>query len=645
MATATLPPEKINPKPRRATGINSLRYKILVVLMLFSVGPILVLGQTWQIINENETNKQVQLLEKQAFALADTIAGRIQDGAESLIAEAFTAAQLTSAILRLDTVRQDRALPGSPLPLVLNNLLNSRPIIVNVAYAGSDGRVTSAFSKTKLSGMLQQGDNISDQIYFAAPFVKQKVTSAVITPPKSNPYLLLGFPVLSGLQPAGVLIITLDLNAQLEPLIQEKFSTDVELAKVIRSYIVDNKNNLLAKSANIPNPENPGQFVKNNDLVLKAMVSGENQAARLLTITDPATGVKGVQAVLNIKPSILTPTGGERTVELGLIVVVQEPEDTALASVIAFRKQSENQRTLIFVVTVSAAIVALFISVLAALGLVSPIRKLTHGARRIASGDLDTRVQVRSKDEIGELADDFNLMAQKLKSANEVAQTYMNPKAAEMVQRSYAEDNSHSLDGNTEEKTMTLFFSDIVSFTTSTEQLGPAGSIARLNAYYEVVSSLLQEQGGKIDKFVADEIVAMFEDGQDHAYQAVKAAVFTLIALEKWNQRSGFEPVKIRIGINTGECIVANIGSRAARRFDRTVIGDAVNTTQRLMISASHNAIIISEDTYRKVAGRVNVIQLEPLALKGKAQKVTAYQVLGLQETGAKGRMRDESNE
>ncbi len=603
--------------------------------MLFSVGPILVLGQTWQVINENETNKQVQLLEKQAFALADTIAGRIQDGAESLIAEAFTAAQLSSTILRLDIVRQNRALPDSPLPVVLNNLLNSRPIIINVAYAGSDGRVTAAFTKGKVAGVLQQGDDISDQIYFAAPFVKQKVTSAVITPPNNQiPYLLLGFPVLSGAKPAGVLIMTLDLNAQLEPLIQEKFGTDAELAKVIRAYIVDNKNHLLAQSANIPKPENPSQFVKNNDLVLKAMVSGENQPAALLTTTDPATGVKGVQAVLNIKPSILTPTG-DRTVELGLIVVVQEPEDVALASVFAFRKQSENQRTLIFIVTISAAVVALLISVLATFGLVSPIRKLTQGARRIASGDLDTRVKVRSKDEIGELADDFNLMAQKLKSANEVAQTYLNPKAAEMVQRSFSQDNSHSLDGNTEEKNMTLFFSDIVSFTTSTERLGPAGSIARLNAYYEVVSSLLQEQGGKIDKFVADEIVAMFEDGQDHAYQAVKAAVFTLIALEKWNHDSGFEPVKIRIGINTGECIVANIGSRAARRFDRTVIGDAVNTTQRLMTSASHNAIIISEDTYRKVAGRVNVMPLEPLALKGKTQKVAAYQVLGLREAGA----------
>ena len=613
---------------RQALFPNSLFVKIAGLLLVLTVVPIFLAGQAVQNLNETVTRQQEQRLEKQAFALADTLAGRIKDAAEASVAEVYNASQLLASNYQ-QTAEPERE-------SLLSQLFISSPRITDVAYAVQEGKIEEAVSRQQpTSGSPKIGDDVSEQLFFVSPITKQKVTSSIVlAPDRQFPRLILAFPVIkkevksSDKKTAvGVLIVTFDLNEEWPELISNKLN-DPELTKNIRSYIVDNKGRLLAQTNNFLRPQNPTQFVR-DDSVLKAMASGESQPAQRLSRPDVATGVKGIQAILAVKPVVYTATG-EQAFDLGLVVVVQQPEEQAFNAVTAARQGAADQSNLVWLVTFIAAIVAVVVSVGAALTLIRPLRRLTQGARRIAAGELDTRVQVRSRDEIGELSEVFNLMAQKLLSANAVAESYLNPKAAEMVRRSFAEENAESLDGNTEEKVMTLFFSDIVAFTSSTEKLGPAGSIARLNAYYEVVSSLLQNQGGKIDKYVADEIVAIFEDGPDHAYQAVKAAVLTLEALELWNAESGFDMVRIRIGINTGECIVANIGSRAARRFDRTVIGDAVNTTQRLMTAGAPNSIVISEETYNLLGGRANVRLLEPLSLKGKAEKVAAYEVLGL---------------
>jgi class 3 adenylate cyclase len=612
----------ISPVIRQTRRFNSLFTKILLLLLLLTTLPIVVTGFVVENINSSAAREQEVRLEQQAITLADTIAGRIKDAAESAIMEVYNStSQLAKSYLTVtENERESR----------LRDLFTFSPQINSAAYANIEGKVIRAVYRGQvLPGMPKVGEDLTSNVYFTSPFEKQKVTFALPRDSRTanqKPLPLFGVPVINNGKSQGVIIVTFDLNEQWDNLIKEKLSDNPRLRDNIRTYIFNNDNILLANSG-FPAPANVQSFVK-HDTVLKALSLNTNQPAQRLSNpdTDPATGIQGIVAVLAVKPPITDISN------LGLFVTVQEPEDVAFEAVNAARQTTRTQTTLIWLATAIAAVVAFIIGIIAALAIVRPVQKLTKGARTIAAGDLDAQVTIRSQDEIGELADNFNLMAQKLKAANAVAETYLNPKAIEIVRRSYEEDDLTKLETNTEEKIMTLFFSDIVSFTTSTERLGPAQSIARLNAYYEVVSSLLQNNGGKIDKYVADEIVAIFEDGSDHAYQAVKAALLTLEALDEWNRISGFEPVKIRIGINTGECIVANIGSRAARRFDRTVIGDAVNTTQRLMANANHNAIVISEATYMLLGNRVLVAPLEPLALKGKAEKVAAYQVTGLAE-------------
>jgi class 3 adenylate cyclase len=609
---------------RHTRRFNSLFTKILILLLVLTTLPIVVTGFVVENINARAAREQEARLEQQAFTLADTIAGRIKDAAESAIMEVYNAAsQLGGTYMTIaENEREAR----------LRDLFSYSPRITSASYANVEGKVIRAVYKGQvLPGMPVLGDDLNSKTYFTSPFEKQKVTFGLPIESRTanqKPLTLFGVPVLNNGKSLGVIIVTFDLNQQWDNLIKAKLNDNPRLRDTIRTYIFNNDNILLANSG-FPAPANVQSFVK-HDTVLKALADNANQPAQRLSNpdTDPATDVKGIVAILAVKPPIADISN------LGLFVTVEEPEDVAFEAVNAARQTATTQTTLIWIATAIAAVVAFIIGIVAALAIVRPVRKLTSGARTIAAGDLDAQVTIRSQDEIGELAENFNLMAQKLKAANAVAETYLNPKAIEMVRRSYEEDDLRKLETNTEEKVMTLFFSDIVSFTTSTEKLGPAQSIARLNAYYEVVSSLLQNTGGKIDKYVADEIVAIFEDGSDHAYQAVKAALLTLEALEMWNRASGFEPVKIRIGINTGECIVANIGSAAARRFDRTVIGDAVNTTQRLMASAAHNSIVISEATCALLGNRVRVQLLEPLALKGKTEKVAAYQGIGLVEKG-----------
>ena len=116
----------------------------------------------------------------------------------------------------------------------------------------------------------------------------------------------------------------------------------------------------------------------------------------------------------------------------------------------------------------------------------------------------------------------------------------------------------------------------------------------------------------------------------DDPYRAVKVAVEQMHALEQWNQMrisEGEEPVKVGVGINSGELVAGYLGSSKALEY--TVIGDVVNTASRLCSTAKANEIIISADTYAHVKDFFDVEELAPTQVKGKAKALHIYKVLG----------------
>ncbi len=181
---------------------------------------------------------------------------------------------------------------------------------------------------------------------------------------------------------------------------------------------------------------------------------------------------------------------------------------------------------------------------------------------------------------------------------------------------------------------VTMLFSDIRGFTTMSDGRPPQEIVNTLNEYFEVMVDILFKYAGTLDKFVGDEIIGLFGAPialDDAPFKAVSCGIAMLQALEEFNRTRASEgqtPIRIGIGINTGNVITGSIGSTRALQY--TAIGDAMNVASRLVNIASSGDIIVSEDTYRAVVGRVEATQLPPVKVKGKAEELKVYRITGL---------------
>src|SRR6478752_2508986 len=181
---------------------------------------------------------------------------------------------------------------------------------------------------------------------------------------------------------------------------------------------------------------------------------------------------------------------------------------------------------------------------------------------------------------------------------------------------------------------VTILISDIRGFTSMSERKEPAEIVQMLNEYFEVMVDVLFRLNGTLDKYVGDEIMALFGapvDMPDAALHAVRCAIDMQKALREFNRTrlaENQEPIKIGIGINTGRVITGAIGS--SRTLQYTAIGDAVNTASRLCSIAKQGEIILSESTMRRVAQHVDSVTMAPVRLKGKEQEQQVYNVVGM---------------
>lgn len=176
----------------------------------------------------------------------------------------------------------------------------------------------------------------------------------------------------------------------------------------------------------------------------------------------------------------------------------------------------------------------------------------------------------------------------------------------------------------------TVAFIDICRFTTITENESPDFVVSLLNRYFDVMVKEILAQNGFIDKFIGDAIMAVFrgEFHLDRAMDACLAVRRQIEGLSKLNENASFSP-KVSIGINSGEMISGNIGSESLRRFDFTVIGEAVNLAQALQTAADEGQIMITESSYKNVQESFSCRKVGEIKLKNKKDQVTVYEVLG----------------
>ena len=175
----------------------------------------------------------------------------------------------------------------------------------------------------------------------------------------------------------------------------------------------------------------------------------------------------------------------------------------------------------------------------------------------------------------------------------------------------------------------TVAFIDICSFTTISENQSPDIVVKLLNKYFDVMVKEIIAQGGYIDKFMGDAVMAVFR-GDYHLDRPMDACLAVRKTVNELPNESGniFFTPKVAIGINSGEMISGNIGSASLKRLDYTVIGDVVNTAQRLQTIAKEGQILISEASYQKVKESFNCNKVGEVNLKNKSHPVMIYEVL-----------------
>jgi len=176
----------------------------------------------------------------------------------------------------------------------------------------------------------------------------------------------------------------------------------------------------------------------------------------------------------------------------------------------------------------------------------------------------------------------------------------------------------------------TVVFIDICYFTTISET-EPADTVVKLlNKYFDAIVKEIIAQGGYIDKFIGDAVMAVFR-GDYHLDRAIEASLAVRTQIEKFpneHDHAAFTP-KVSIGINSGEMISGNIGSANLRRLDYTVIGDVVNIAQRLQSVAREGQILIDEASYKKVKEFFQCQKVGEASLKNKKEAIVMYEVMG----------------
>jgi class 3 adenylate cyclase len=290
-------------------------------------------------------------------------------------------------------------------------------------------------------------------------------------------------------------------------------------------------------------------------------------------------------------------------------------------------------------ITAIAAVSGLLFASLVTTGMMRPIRRLVAGTQAIEQGDLETLVPVTSRDEIGLLTQSFNHMVSELRVKEHIKATfgkYVDPRIVEdLLQRP----DAVAVAGDRRE--VTVFFSDIEGFTAIGESLTPGGLVAVINQYFTVMSEPIVRNGGIIDKFIGDGIMAFwappFVPAEEHATRACLAALEQLEILGEFQQRlpdligvrTAVPRIRIRVGLASGDVVIGNIGSEKFKGY--TVMGDTVNLSSRLESAGKQYGvrILISEQTYRLASASIEVREVDSIRVTGKTEPARVYELLG----------------
>jgi adenylate cyclase len=265
-----------------------------------------------------------------------------------------------------------------------------------------------------------------------------------------------------------------------------------------------------------------------------------------------------------------------------------------------------------------------------------PISYLMDGVKSVSKGDFGLQIKYKARDELGELVGAYNNMASSLKEKETVQEALAKYTSKDLVSQMLSDKSKLELGGK--RVYASIFFSVVRGLAALSGKLEAEKYVGIINEYLEVETDIILKNNGTIDKFIGDEVMALWglsgEDPAQSAYLCVKSAVEIQEALIKLNDRRkqrGQPMFQVSIGINSGEVVAGNMGSSV--KMDYTVLGSNVNLAARLgLIAAKGGQTIISPKTYEVIGSRFVIEVLEPVILKGIKEPVPLYWARNLLE-------------
>ncbi len=278
-----------------------------------------------------------------------------------------------------------------------------------------------------------------------------------------------------------------------------------------------------------------------------------------------------------------------------------------------------------------ALLLALVLALVVAGGATRPLREMSEAAAAIAHGAYETRVTVRSRDEIGGLARSFNAMAEGLGQRvffESALRRYLAPSAVDAL----VQDPTRMRLGG-ERRELTVLFFDVAGFTTLSETLGPDALVSLCNGYLEQVVAAVFSAGGTLDKFIGDAVMALFGaplDQPDHAARGCRAALAMQRAFEAHVAAADSPSVRglhARIGLHSGIAAFGNLGTKSIMSL--TAMGDAVNLASRLegVNKLFGTRVLASEATAKAAGPDVAARELDCVRVVGRREPVRIFEL------------------
>jgi len=288
------------------------------------------------------------------------------------------------------------------------------------------------------------------------------------------------------------------------------------------------------------------------------------------------------------------------------------------------RDSIQKQKIIFSLISLGFVAIGLLISFGLSRVLTQPIYTLAVGMHEVAQGNLSQQVRVFYKDEIGKLTEVFNQMILSLREKMHM-EKYLSMSTLVSIKKT-RDHSSLRLGG--EKKYVTALFSDVRGFTSMSEKMTPEEVVEILNIYLNVQGKVVLQRGGAVDKFVGDEVMAIFE-GKDQEINAVRAAVEIQCfckALNSSRMRLDKKQMQVGVGLNNGDVVMGNMGSEEQMNY--TVIGDTINLAARLCSTARAGQVVISKAIADVIGKEAKLRKLEPVMVKGKDKPIEIYEVI-----------------